>query len=57
MGKVEIFKGKDEQFYFRVVAPNNEILVVSEGYVTKQNCKNGIKSLMENIKSDIEDLT
>jgi uncharacterized protein YegP (UPF0339 family) len=36
MGKIEIFKGTNEQFYFRVVASNGEIVAQSEGYVTKE---------------------
>jgi len=53
MGKIKIFKGKDDQFYYKVVAANGETLVVSEGYTTKQNCNKGIKSLKENIQNDI----
>ena len=57
MGKIEIFNGVDEQFYFRIVADNGEILAISEGYTTKQNCGNGISSIKDNINSDIIDLT
>jgi len=57
MGKIEIFKGSNKQYYFRVIAENGEIVSVSEGYTTKQNCKDGIKSVRENINSEIEDLT
>ena len=47
-GKFEIFKGKDGQFYFRLRAPNGEIIASSEGYTSKQNCKNGIESIQKN---------
>jgi len=57
MGKIEIFKGKNDEFYFKVLSRNGEPLTVSEGYTTKQNCKKGIESLRENVKSDIIDLT
>jgi uncharacterized protein YegP (UPF0339 family) len=53
MGKIKIFKGRDNQYYYSVIAANGEPLVVSEGFTTKQNCKKGINSLMENIKNDI----
>ncbi len=55
MGKIEIFTGVDEQFYFRVKARNGEIVAVSEGYTTKQACEDGIDSLRENVDSDIYD--
>jgi uncharacterized protein len=47
---IEIFK----QFYFRVVAKNGEVLSVSEGYTTKQNCLKGINSLKENLNEVID---
>ena len=28
---IELFKGKDDQFYWRVKAPNGEIILSSEG--------------------------
>lgn len=57
MGKIKIFKGKDEQYYFKVVASNGEVVSISEGYTTKQNCLNGINSLRENVNSEIIDDT
>jgi len=43
--KYQIFKGKDDQFYFRLRAANGEIICSSEGYTTLQNCKKGIESV------------
>jgi hypothetical protein len=57
MGKIEIFNSKNKQYYFRVVADNGEIVAVSEGYTTKQNCIKGINSLKENANSDIIDIS
>lgn len=57
MGKIEIFKGTNNQYYFRIVAENDEIIAISEAYTNKTNCKNGIKSVRENVNSDIIDLT
>jgi uncharacterized protein YegP (UPF0339 family) len=57
MGKIEIFKGNDKLFYFHIKAENGEIVSVSEGYKSKQACKDGIKSVRENINSEIFDLT
>ena len=46
--KFEINKSKDGQYYFNLIAPNNEIIATSEMYTTKQSCKNGIESVKEN---------
>ncbi len=43
-----LFNGKDDQFYFNLKAGNNEIILQSEGYKTKQNALGGIKSIQEN---------
>lgn len=53
---IEIYKDKKEEFRFRVKAKNNEIVAVSEGYVSKQGCRKGIDSLLDNI-SEVKDLT
>lgn len=46
--KFQIFKGKDDQFYFRLRAENGEIILQSEGYTTKASCQNGIDSVKTN---------
>lgn len=43
--KFEVFHGKDNQFYFRLKAGNGQIILASEGYTTKANCLNGVKSV------------
>ena len=46
MGKFEIFKSaRNQQYYFRLKAGNGEIILGSEGYVSKQGCQNGIQSV------------
>ncbi len=53
MAKFEIFKSdKNNEFYFRLRASNNEIILRSEGYTTKQNCFNGTESVRKNSKKD-----
>lgn len=37
--KVQIFQGKDKQWYWRFVAPNGRTLCVSEGYARRQSAK------------------
>lgn len=43
--RFEIFTGSNKQYYFRLRSANNEIILVSEGYITKANCNNGIQSV------------
>jgi uncharacterized protein len=45
MSKFEIFTGVNIQYYFRFKASNGEQLLSSEGYTTKDNCKNGIAAV------------
>jgi hypothetical protein len=46
--KFEIYRDVAGKFRFRIVAPNGEIIAVSEAYETKQGCVNGIESVMKN---------
>lgn len=46
--KFEIFKGKDEEFYFHLKAGNGEVILASQGYTTKANCQKGIHSVAAN---------
>jgi len=45
MERFEIRKAVDGQFYFVLIAPNNEIIAKSEMYTAKQGCQNGIDSV------------
>jgi uncharacterized protein len=51
--KFQVFNGKDEQFYFRLVASNGEQILGSEGYTTKQNCIGGIMAVKVNSSDPI----
>lgn len=42
--KVQIFPGKDGQWYCRLVAHNGETVLTSEGYTRKWNAKRAAKS-------------
>jgi hypothetical protein len=56
--KFEIFKDNRGQYRFRLKAGNGETIVQSEGYTTKQGCKNGIQSVKDNAPiAKIVDLT
>jgi uncharacterized protein YegP (UPF0339 family) len=41
--KFQVFKGKDEQYYFRLKARNGEIVCSSEGNTSLQSCMQGIE--------------
>jgi len=51
-GKYTLFKGRDQQYYFNLKAPNGEIIGHSEGYTTKQSAQNGIESTRVNSPLD-----
>ena len=54
--KFEIYKDKAGEFRFRLKARNGEIISVSEGYVKKDSCKNGIESVKKNAPdADVEE--
>jgi len=56
--KFQVFKGKDNQFYFRLRAVNGEVICSSEGYTTLQNCKKGIEAIKKvSFDAPIEELT
>jgi uncharacterized protein YegP (UPF0339 family) len=44
-------------YRFRLRAPNNEIIAVSEGYQSRSNCVNGVKTVKRYSAADIEDQT
>jgi len=46
--KFEIRKNKAGKFRFLLKAKNGEIIGMSEGYTTKQNCLNRVESVMKN---------
>ncbi len=53
----EIYKDVAGKFRFRLKAPNNQIVAVSEGYETKTSCVNGVKAVRKYSGAAIEDLT
>ena len=52
--KFQIFQGKDEKYYFRLIAGNGQAIGRSEGYNSKSACQNGINSVKNNSTSPIE---
>lgn len=52
MGKFVISKRINGDFQFNLKANNGEVILTSEGYSTKANCKNGIESVQTNSPFD-----
>ena len=46
--KYEIYLDAGEKFRFRLKAMNGEIVAASQGYKSKDSCKNGIDSISKN---------
>ena len=46
--KFEIYQDKAGEFRFRLKAKNGEPVLASEGYASKDGCKNGIASVRKN---------
>ncbi|MDD5150855.1 MAG: YegP family protein [Flavobacterium sp.] len=48
MKKFVITKRKNGEFQFNLIAGNNQVILVSEGYTTRANCEKGIESVKRN---------
>ena len=48
MAKFEVYKDKRDEFRWRLLANNNQVIAVGEGYTTKAACMNGIESVQKN---------
>ncbi|WP_299676268.1 YegP family protein [uncultured Dokdonia sp.] len=48
MGKFEIYRAKNNDYFFRLKAMNGQIILASEGYKAKNSCNNGIQSVKRN---------
>lgn len=53
MAKFEIRKRTNGEFQFNLKASNGEVILASEGYTTKANCKKGIASVKKNSMNDL----
>lgn len=50
--RFEIKESSNGQYYFRLVAANNEVILSSEMYTEKASAKKGIASVKENAPKD-----
>jgi uncharacterized protein YegP (UPF0339 family) len=46
--KFEVFKDKSDEFRFRFVAPNKEVMFSGQGYKQKQSVMSAIESIKKN---------
>jgi uncharacterized protein YegP (UPF0339 family) len=44
----QVSTGKDDKFYFNLTAKNGLVIFSSQGYRSKDGCKTGIESVIEN---------
>jgi len=51
-GKFEIKRAKNGEYYFNLLAGNNEVILTSEMYKAKASAKNGIESVKKNSNVD-----
>lgn len=52
MGKFVINMDKGNKFRFNLKAENGEIILSSQGYVSKSSCENGIESVRKHSRDD-----
>lgn len=56
--KYQVFKDAGGKYRFRLRAPNNKIVAVSQAYENKEACINGVKSVQNNCETQVvEDKT
>jgi uncharacterized protein YegP (UPF0339 family) len=55
--KFQVFKDRNEEHRFHLIATNYEIVAASEGYESKAGCLNGVEAVKKYCDAVIEDLT
>ena len=50
--KFKLFTGKNNQWYFSLLAANNKVIAQSEGYKSKRNALKTIKTMIEYFAND-----
>jgi uncharacterized protein YegP (UPF0339 family) len=53
---IEIFKGQNEQWFWRIRSYNNNILATSEGYESKQSAKEVAEKLQNHLEFSVIDI-
>lgn len=52
MGKFVITKRTNGDYQFNLKAGNGQVILTSQGYASKDGCKNGIESVQKNAPND-----
>lgn len=55
--KYQVYKDIKGKYRFRLLAENNKIVAVGQGYEQHESCINGIRSIQSNCNAEVEDLT
>jgi uncharacterized protein YegP (UPF0339 family) len=56
MGKFVVYKDRRGEFRWKLLADNNQIIAVGEGYSSKAGCLKGIDSVKKNApKAKVDD--
>ena len=54
--KFEVFRDVNDEFRFRLKAPNGQIIATSEGYKKKQSCIDTIESIQKHASKAVIDV-
>lgn len=52
MAKFRIYKTTNGEYYFNLLASNNEVIITSESYTSKASCRNGVDAVKTNSIND-----
>lgn len=57
--KIELYRGRDGQFYFRLVAGNGQVFFPSEGYTRKWSARRAVRRFTRTLRDPVKvvDLT
>ena len=54
LGKFEIMKAKDNEFYFNLKAANSQVILTGQMYSSKDSAKSGIESVKKSASADAQ---
>lgn len=57
MAKVVIYKSMDNQYRFRVLTENGEVIMYSEGFQSKEGCSKTIQMIKRELITEIVDIS
>jgi hypothetical protein len=57
LGKYEIYRDRAGKFRWRLKASNGQEIASGQGYESKEDCMEGVKSVKKNARSKIVDMT